>query len=77
VIFDGEEKARLEAFVTRDARTRRLSWEAIVLEMGYACSAHTVKGYKRIAKEKFLRIREKRVAWCQARLPLDKGRVEE
>ena len=39
VIFDDEEKARLEAFVTRDAHTRRLSWEAIVLEMSYACSA--------------------------------------
>jgi len=36
-IFDDAERARLEAFVTRDARTRRLSWEAIRQEMGYIC----------------------------------------
>jgi hypothetical protein len=62
----------------RDVRTRRLSWEAIVLEMGYACSARTVKntmqkmGYhKRVPRQKFHvspENNEKRVAWCQARL---------
>jgi len=75
VIFDVEEKARLGACVTRDARTRRLSWEAIVLEMGYACSARTVKnmmqkmGYhKRVPRKKFHvspENKEKRVVWCQ------------
>lgn len=30
------------AFVTRDRRTRRLSWEEIIAEMGYACSPQTV-----------------------------------
>jgi len=28
-IFEDAKRARLEAFVTRDARTRRLGWEAI------------------------------------------------
>ena len=33
-IFDGAENQRLVNFVTRDARTRSLTWEAICLEMG-------------------------------------------
>jgi len=42
-IFDGGEKSRLEAFITRDARTRRLGWEAIALAMGYTCSARLTR----------------------------------
>jgi transposase len=77
-IFDAAEKACLEAFVTRDSRTRRLSWEAICIEMGYACDPKTVRnvlksmGYhKRVPRRKFhVRPdnRPKRVAWCQERL---------
>jgi len=77
-ILDAEERARLEAFVTRDAHTRRLSWEAICLELGYACDPRTVRkamhdmGYhKRLPRKKFNVSHEnktKRVAWCQARL---------
>jgi len=77
-IFDAEERARLEAFVTRDARTRRFSWEAICLELGYACDPRTVKktmhdmGYhKRLPRKKFNvspENKKKHVAWCQARL---------
>ncbi|KAI5854236.1 hypothetical protein BZA05DRAFT_435253 [Tricharina praecox] len=40
-IFDDEEKARLVAFITRDARTRSLSWEEVCVEMDYACSPKT------------------------------------
>jgi hypothetical protein len=77
-IFDDAEKQRLVAFVTRDAKTRRLTWDAICVEMGYACSPKTVKnviesmGYhKRVPRKKFnIRIynKPKRVAWCQAHL---------
>lgn len=77
-IFDEAEKRRLEAFVTRDARTRRLSWDAIVIELNYACSPRTIKnvmesmGYhRRVPRRKFgLRPynKPKRVAWCQERL---------
>jgi len=42
-IFDDEEKVRLFAFITRDSRTRRLSWEAICIEMDYACDPKTVR----------------------------------
>ena len=66
------------AFVTRDALTRRLSWDAIVIEMDYACSAKTVKavmeklGYhKRVPRRKFSirpANKPKRVQWCQERL---------
>ena len=43
VIFDAEEKERLRAFITQDKRTRRLQWEEVVLELGYNCSAQTVR----------------------------------
>ena len=62
-IFDDaeRERARLEAFVTCDARTRRLSWEAIRQEMGYPCDPRTIRkktmhemGYrKRVPRKKF------------------------
>ena len=73
-IFDDAEKQRLVDFVTRDARTRRLTWEAICLEMGYACSAHTVRnlmasmGYhKRIPTRKFnIRPYNKPLRWGRA-----------
>ena len=59
-VFDDAEKARLIAFITRDSKTRRLSWDAICREMGYACSPKTVKcvveamGYhKRVPRRKF------------------------
>jgi len=42
-IFDDEEKARLVASITRDSRTRRLSWETICIEMDYACDPKTAK----------------------------------
>ena len=77
-IFDDEEKARLVAFITRDSRTRRLSWEAIRIEMDYACDPKAVRnvmislGYhKRVPRTKFNvkpDNKPKRVAWCQARL---------
>jgi hypothetical protein len=80
-IFDDTETQRLEGFITRDSRTRRLGWEAIRIEMGYACSAKSIKnvvallGYyhKRVARRKFnIRSYNKplRVAWCQAHLRL-------
>ncbi|KAI5845497.1 hypothetical protein BZA05DRAFT_407833 [Tricharina praecox] len=59
-IFDAAEKARLEAFVTRDSRTQRLSWEAVCIEMVYACDSKTVRdavksmGYhKRVPRKEF------------------------
>jgi len=77
-IFDEEEKHRLEAFVTRDSYTRRLSWEAICIEMNYACSARTIKwvmhsmGYHRRVPQRKFAIRPAhrpiRVAWCQEQL---------
>jgi len=77
-IFIQEEKARLEVFITRDSRTRRLSWDEVCLEMGYACCPRTVKavmeglGYhRRVPRRRFvIRPANKplRVAWCQARL---------
>lgn len=77
-IFDDAEKSRLIAFITRDASTRRLSWDEIVIQMGYACCPRTLKavvesmGYhKRVPRRKF-NIRPankpKRIAWCSARL---------
>jgi len=42
-IFDDEEKARLIASITHDSRARRLSWEAICIEMDYACGPKTAK----------------------------------
>ena len=78
LIFNDAEKQRLVDFATRDVRTRCLAWEAICLEMGYACSARTVRnvmvsmGYhKRIPRRKFnIRPYNKplRIAWCQERL---------
>ena len=38
VLFTDTEKQELIAFVTRDRRTRRLSWEEITAGMGYAYS---------------------------------------
>ena len=43
VTFTGTDKQELIAFITRDERTRRLSWDEIVIEMGYACSPRTVQ----------------------------------
>jgi len=69
---------RLKAFVARDARTRRLSWEAVRQEVGYACDPRAIRetmremGYhKRVPRKKSNASpenKEKRVAWCQARL---------
>ena len=77
-IFDDAEKVRLIAFITRDARTRRMSWDEICYQMGYACSPRTVKavvesmGYhKRVPRRKFnIRPANRpiRVAWCRQRL---------
>jgi len=77
-IFDNAERQNLKAFVTHDARTRRLSWDEICLEMEYSCSPQTVKtvmesmGYHtRVPRRKFaIRPANKpiRVAWCQERL---------
>lgn len=60
VIFNEEEKERLRMFVTRDKRTRRLMWEDIIQEMGYACSVRTLRdamasmGYhKRLPRKKY------------------------
>ena len=71
-------KQRVVDFVTRDARTRRVIWEEICLEMGYACSVRIVKNViasiryrKQIPRRKFnIRPYNKplRVAWCQERL---------
>lgn len=73
-IFDDAKKAHLVAIITRDGWTRRLTWEAICIEMGYACSSRTVKnvveslGYhKRVPRRKFnIRPANKpiRLAWC-------------
>ena len=41
-IFNEAERQRLEEFVTRDARTRRLGWDEICLEMEYACNDPTL-----------------------------------
>ena len=78
VLFTDTEKQELIAFVTRDRRTRRLSWEEITAEMGYACSPKTVQrvvqsmGYhKRIPRRKFNARpdnRPRRVQWAQERL---------
>ena len=75
--FGADERARLEAFVTRDTRIRRLSREAIaqrwatrvllvlkrvIHEMGY---------HRRVPRNKFHVSPEnkpKRVVWCQERL---------
>jgi hypothetical protein len=77
-VFSDAEKQRLVQFVTRDSRTRRLSWEEIRVEMGYACSPRTIRnvlasmGYhKRVPRRKFnVRPQNKplRVAWCRAHL---------
>jgi len=71
-------RVSLPFIITRDSRTRRLSWEAICIEMEYACDPKTVRnvmislGYhKRVPRTKFnvkLNNKPKRVAWCQARL---------
>jgi len=75
--FLTQKRARLEAFVTRDARTLRLSWEAICLEPGYAYDSltvekamHDMEYHKRLPRKK-LSVSpgdKKRVAWCQVRL---------
>jgi len=59
-IFDAAEKLLLEAFITKDSRTRHLSWEAVCLKIDYACSRDTVKrvmeglGYhRRVPRRKF------------------------
>ena len=59
VIFNAEEKERLRVFITQDKRTRRLQWEEVVQELGYNCSARTVRevmastGYhKRLPRKK-------------------------
>ncbi|RPA97774.1 hypothetical protein L873DRAFT_1689844 [Choiromyces venosus 120613-1] len=77
-IFDKAEIAHLVAFITQDYTTRHLSWQAIVIEMGYGCSYRTLKnvmeklGYhKRIPCWKFSvwpANRQKHVKWCQQRL---------
>jgi transposase len=58
-IFTPEEKERLREFVTRDKRTRRLPFECIIQEMGYACNVRTIRtvlasmGYhKRLPRKK-------------------------
>ncbi|KAG0123779.1 hypothetical protein HOY82DRAFT_618728 [Tuber indicum] len=43
VIFNEEEKERLRAFIIQDKRTRRMQWEEIIQELGYNCSARTVR----------------------------------
>jgi hypothetical protein len=60
IIFDGIETQRLKEFITRDARTRGTCWEAIRIEMGYACSAKSIKnviallGYhRRVSRREF------------------------
>ena len=78
VSFNDAEKQELIDFVTRDRRTRRLSWEEITAEMGYACSAKTVQrvvqsmGYhKRVPRRKFnVRPdnRPRRVQWAREHL---------
>ena len=77
-IFDEAEKQRLKAFLIHDARTRPLGWEAICIEMNYACSTGTVKrvmystGYhQHVPRRKFVihpANHPIRVAWCQERL---------
>jgi transposase len=76
--FDDAEKKWLIDFVTRDARTRRLTYEAICIELGYSCTPRTVRnvlasmGYHKRVPRRTFNIRPankpKRVAWCQAHL---------
>jgi len=61
MLFDEKAKAQLIAFITRDRRTRRLQWEEIITEMGYACSVRTIRsvmaslGYhKRLPRKKLV-----------------------
>ena len=78
VSFNDAEKQELIAFVTRDRRTRRLSWEEITAEMGCACSAKTVQRvvqsmgfHKRVPRKKFnVRPdnRPRRVHWARGHL---------
>jgi transposase len=42
-IFNNAEKHRLLEFIIRDKRTRRLGWEDLIQEMGYACSVRTLR----------------------------------
>jgi transposase len=58
-IFNAEEKEKLQEFVTRDKRTKRLFWKDVIQEMGYACSPRTLRnvmtsiGYlKRLCRKK-------------------------
>ncbi|RPB04410.1 hypothetical protein L873DRAFT_1933284 [Choiromyces venosus 120613-1] len=44
-IFDEAVKKQLEEFIMRNAVTHYLSWEAIQIEMGYACSAKTLMNF--------------------------------
>lgn len=77
-IFDEAEKQHLVAFITQDSTTRRLSWIAIGIEMGYACSPKTIQnvmhsiGYhKRVPRHKpHIRPynKPKHVTWCQEHL---------
>ncbi|KAG0129994.1 hypothetical protein HOY82DRAFT_610167 [Tuber indicum] len=76
-IFNEAEITRRVAFVTQDSTMRRLSWQAVVIEMGYACSYQTVKavmeklGYhKRVPRRKFsvsVRYRAGRGGFCAPR----------
>ena len=77
-IFNEGERQRLEEFVTRDARTCRLGWDEICLEMVYACCPRTVKtvmksmGYHRRVPRRQFAIHPANkpicVAWCRERL---------
>jgi len=42
-IFDEAEKDRICLFITQDKRTRRLEWEDLLEELGYACSVRTLR----------------------------------
>ncbi|KAG0125731.1 hypothetical protein HOY82DRAFT_542983 [Tuber indicum] len=42
-IFDDKEKERLLSFITQDRWTRRMSWDMMHKEMGYACSADHIR----------------------------------
>ena len=42
-IFDDAEKKRIFDFITQDKRTRRLGWEDMIAELGYACSVRTLR----------------------------------
>ena len=57
VSFNDAEKQELIDFVTRDQRTRCLSWEEITVEMGHACS---VKAIQRVVQSMKY---HKRVPW--------------